>query len=374
MEMPPPRPVFHQVGKNYFAGTKVFADAKMIILDANILISLKKWITEESGEAPLEIVHIMELIRSRVIHFNLSAVEASWPHETNAMKNVSDYRSPISEKINVFDSLLLNIAYLDDLRFQELCKGTFDKHLLLRNPEAKTKKPGIAEMSTTEYSQLILSTWASVMLLIQECRTRPPAIGPLDPKAKLRETVVEQVSAFKKWRRKMIGYGLPINEEISTVSQMVFFHGKLSGPDNTNVDATDLLKINKLSEYGILKLSRNIAFDFTLLAIGREFRNGVLNGQVKINPIPTSVLTGDKDLVALASNVTAEQFVPSGSGGRFVGTVALVHAWPQGDNLLEVYGEDIGREILHKNFRSPMDVPETQDLIPLFEKISREFH
>ena len=91
MEMPPPRPVFHQVGKNYFAGPKVFADAKMIILDANILISLKKWITEESGEAPLEIVHIMELIRSRVIHFNLSAVEASWPHETNAMKNVSDY-------------------------------------------------------------------------------------------------------------------------------------------------------------------------------------------------------------------------------------------------------------------------------------------
>ena len=143
---------------------------------------------------------------------------------------------------------------------------------------------------------------------------------------------------------------------------------------STNVDATDLLKINKLSEYGILKLSRNIAFDFTLLAIGREFRNGVLNGQVKINPIPTSVLTGDKDLVALASNVTAEQFVPSGSGGRFVGTVALVHAWPQGDNLLEVYGEDIGREILHKNFRSPMDVPETQDLIPLLEKISREFH
>ena len=42
MEMPPPRPVFHQVGKNYFAGPKVFADAKMIILDANILISLKK--------------------------------------------------------------------------------------------------------------------------------------------------------------------------------------------------------------------------------------------------------------------------------------------------------------------------------------------
>lgn len=365
-------PTFHQVGEHFFAGYKVFEDAEMIILDANILINLKNWITDGTGEAPQAIIHTMNLIRSKVIHFNLSAVEASWPHETNAMKNVSDYQSPNSGRINVFDSILLNISHLNSQDFQSLCSGSFEKAHLLRNPEMKTKKPEIAELSTSEYSQLILSTWASVILMIKESKTRPLPINPLDSKSKLKDTVIEQVSAYKKWRRKMVGLGLPINEEIATVSQMLFFHGKLAGPKNTLVDAIDLLKINRLSEFGILKLSRNIAFDFTLLTLGREFRNGVLNGQIKITPVPTSLLTGDRDLVALASNVTGEVFIPAPNPGRFVGTVAITHAWPLGDNLLQIMGEGVAQEVLFKNFRSPMDIPEREDLIPLLEKISRE--
>lgn len=372
MENAANKPVFHQFGKYFYAGHNVFEDAEMIILDANILIDLKTWITESEGKASDDIIKIMELIRSKIIHFNLSAVEASWPHETNAMKNVSDYLSPISGKINVYDSMLLNIVHLNSSDFIKLCKGDFDKTILLRNPEFKIKRPEITELNTEEFSQLILSTWASMMILIREFDSRPVAINALSSREKNREVVIEQVSAFKKWRRKMIGYGLPINEEISAISQLLFFHGKLEGPNDKLIGASDLLKINRLSEFGQLKLSRNIAFDLTLLTLGREYRNGILNAQFKIDPMPTSLLTGDKDLVALASNVTAEQFIPASSPGRFAGTVATVSSWPIGDNLVEVLGEDIAREVLFKNFRSPMDIPERQDQIPLLEKLSRE--
>jgi hypothetical protein len=338
-----------------------------LIFDTNLVGAIYDWFisTCPSSSDTESLVPILKLLRSKkLVHWQYGALERAW-----AWQKVDEVNSQNFNKVN--PHLFMQIG----LCIHTLLLANDHEFDLWIHPSRNFSIPFMSKQSlpyfeeqvdhylASEFSEIIVSLWLEILILIE----RVKSLSGIEKVEKLK-------AAYTDWVETYRGLGLPRFGDVELLAYMSFFGGSIQDSHYENnyttprvqgrrFTAKELLKMDEWESKGIVKIARNIAFDFLFFRRQLEMYSGYKQEGEKFvsgNSEILAIVTGDKMMNAVSA--TVRRIYPL-QGQLY----PVEYRYPRDSKFCEAYPEPEAMAFFTDlRFTPPEDRPKSTDFLPLF--------